>query len=74
MTEPGMKPPEGMVSNFDNPDREMFYISIASNAIALPVCTLFIGLRLLARYRLSMRLQADDSRLDLYLLRLSADT
>ena len=62
MVEPGMPPPAGMVSDFDNPDREMYYICIVSNAIALPVCTLFVGLRLYARYRLSMRLQADDSR------------
>ena len=61
-----MEPPPGMESNFDNPNKEMFYICIVANAIALPVCTLFMGLRLWARYRLSMRLQADDSRLILH--------
>src|SRR5690606_11389858 len=65
MTEPGMEPPEGMVSNFDNPDREMYYTCIVSNVIGLVVCTLFIVLRLWARYRLSMRLRPDDSTLNL---------
>lgn len=67
MIEPGMEPPKGMVSNFDSPDREMVYICIASNAIALIVCTLFMGLRIWARYRLSTRLQAGDSRLNPHL-------
>ncbi|RSL43155.1 hypothetical protein CEP54_015202 [Fusarium duplospermum] len=55
-----MDPPPGYQSNFDNPDREMYYICIISNSIAIPVCTIFVFLRLFARYRLSMRLQADD--------------
>lgn len=59
-----MEPPPGVVPNFENPDKEMFYISIVSNAIALPVCTLFMCLRIWARYRLSMKLQADDSKLE----------
>lgn len=62
MVEPGMQPPEGMVSNFDNPDREMYYLCIVSNVVGIVVCTVFMGLRFWARYRLSMRLQADDSR------------
>lgn len=61
MVEPGMEPPNGVDSNFDNPDREMYYICIVSNAIAIPVTTVFMGLRLWARYRLSMKLQIDDS-------------
>ena len=63
--EPGMEPPEGMVSNFDNPNREMYYICIVSNAIAIPVCTAFVVLRMYARLRLGMRWQADDSMLNL---------
>lgn len=58
--EPGMEPPPGKVSNFDNPDREMYYICIVSNAIAIPVCTAFMALRIYARYRLRMKPQADD--------------
>lgn len=67
MIEPGMPPPEGVVPNFHNPDKQMFYISIVSNTIAIPVCTIFMCLRIWARRRLGMRLQADDSRLTLYL-------
>ena len=58
--EPGMEPPPGKVSNFDDPDREMYYICIVSNAIAIPVCTAFMALRIYARYRLRMKPQADD--------------
>ncbi|KAL6865491.1 hypothetical protein ACO1O0_001585 [Amphichorda felina] len=58
--EPGMPPPEGMVSNFENPDREMYYICIVSNVIAIPVTTLFMALRVWSRYKLSMKFQADD--------------
>lgn len=61
--EPGMEPPPGEETNFDNPDREMFYICIVSNAIAIPVCTLFFALRLWARIRLRTGLQRDDSEL-----------
>lgn len=61
MVQPALEPPPGKVSNFDNPNREMYYICIASNAVAIPVCTIFVALRMYARYRLSMRLQADDS-------------
>jgi hypothetical protein len=60
MVKPGMEPPPGKESNFDNPDREMYYICIASNAIAMSVCSIFMFLRLWARYRLSMRLRIDD--------------
>lgn len=60
--EPGMPPPEGMVSNFENPDREMYYICIVSNVIAIPVTTLFMALRVWSRYKLSMKFQADDSK------------
>ncbi|KAM0194719.1 hypothetical protein ACHAPA_008643 [Fusarium lateritium] len=60
MIKPGMEPPPGKESNFDNPNREMFYICIVSNAIAMSVCSIFVGLRLWARYRLSMRLRRDD--------------
>ncbi|KAJ3547138.1 hypothetical protein NM208_g1662 [Fusarium decemcellulare] len=60
MVKPAMEPPEGMESNFDNPNREMYYICIVSNAIAIPVCTVFVFLRFWARHRLSMRPQADD--------------
>ena len=62
MVEPGMQPPEGMVSNFDNPNKEMFYLCIVSNVVGVVVTTVFMGLRIWARYRLSMNLQADDSR------------
>lgn len=58
--EPGMEPPEGLDSNFENPDREMYYICIVSNAIAIPVCTAFMALRIYARFRLRMKPQADD--------------
>lgn len=61
MPTPALAPPAGQTSNFENPDRSMFIICIASNAIAIPVCTLFVGLRLWARLRLSMKLEADDS-------------
>ncbi|KAH6697164.1 hypothetical protein F5X68DRAFT_226550 [Plectosphaerella plurivora] len=60
MIEPGMPPPEGMVSNFDNPNREMFYLCIVSNVVGVVITTIFMGLRIWARYRLSMSLQADD--------------
>jgi hypothetical protein len=60
MVKPGMEPPPGKESNFDNPDREMYYICIVSNAIAMSVCSIFMFLRLWARYRLSMRLRIDD--------------
>ncbi|KAF4124665.1 hypothetical protein GMORB2_5331 [Geosmithia morbida] len=43
MPQPGLDPPAGQVSNFANPDRSMFIACIASNAIAIPICTLFIG-------------------------------
>jgi hypothetical protein len=62
MVEPGLEPPEGVVSNYDNPNREMYYICIASNVIAIPVTTIFVGLRLWARHRLSMKLEIDDSK------------
>ncbi|KAI6778315.1 uncharacterized protein J7T54_005831 [Emericellopsis cladophorae] len=58
--EPGLEPPSGQVSNFDNPDRHMFYYCIAANVTGVAVTTVFMGLRLWARRRLSMRLQADD--------------
>lgn len=61
MTKPAMEPPPGKESNFDNPDRELYYICIASNAIAMSVCSIFVFLRLWARYRLAMRLRLDDS-------------
>ncbi|KAI1070698.1 hypothetical protein LB507_006728 [Fusarium sp. FIESC RH6] len=60
MVEPGMEPPPGQQSNFDNPDREMYYICIAANTITMIICSIFMGLRLWARYRLSMRLRIDD--------------
>lgn len=59
--EPGMEPPEGVQSNFENPNREMYYICIASNAIAIPVCTAFVALRIYARIRLRQKVTADDS-------------
>ncbi|KAG9252399.1 uncharacterized protein F5Z01DRAFT_690613 [Emericellopsis atlantica] len=58
--EPGLEPPSGQESNFDNPDRHMFYYCIAANVTGVAVTTVFMGLRLWARRRLSMRLQADD--------------
>lgn len=61
MDQPGMPPPDGKVSNFDNPNREMYNICIASNVIAIPITTAFLFLRLWARYRLSMKLQLEDS-------------
>lgn len=61
MVKPGMDPPPGKVSNFDDPEREMYYICIVSNAIAISICSIFMFLRLWARYRLSMRLRIDDS-------------
>ena len=60
--EPGLEPPSGQVSNFDNPDRHMFYHCIAANVTGVAVKTVFMGLRLWARRRLSMRLQADDGK------------
>ncbi|KAG9496545.1 hypothetical protein J7337_011321 [Fusarium musae] len=60
MTKPAMEPPPGKESNFDNPNRELYYICIASNTIAMSVCTIFVFLRLWARYRLAMRLRLDD--------------
>lgn len=67
---PGMEPPPGEVVDFDNPDREMFYICIVSNAIAIPVCTIFLALRLWARLRLRLGFQTEDSKQYLVLLRL----
>lgn len=63
--EPGMEPPAGMESNFENPDREMYYICIASNAIAIPVCTAFMALRIYARIRLRQKAQPEDCMLRL---------
>ncbi|KAI3578550.1 hypothetical protein IWW34DRAFT_466496 [Fusarium oxysporum f. sp. albedinis] len=60
MTKPAMEPPPGKESNFDNPNRELYYICIASNAIAMSVCSIFVFFRLWARYRLAMRLRLDD--------------
>ncbi|KAH7140485.1 hypothetical protein B0J13DRAFT_638239 [Dactylonectria estremocensis] len=60
MIKPAREPPAGQQSNFDNPNREMYYICIVSNAVAIPICSIFVLLRLWVRYRLSMRLQADD--------------
>ena len=67
MVEPGMEPPPGQQSNFDNPDREMYYICIVANTITMVVCSIFMGLRLWARYRLSMRLRMDDSMITPFL-------
>ncbi|KAF4331513.1 integral membrane protein [Fusarium beomiforme] len=61
MVIPAMEPPAGYQSNFNNPNRAMYYICIVSNAIAMPICSIFVILRLWIRYRLSMQLQADDS-------------
>ena len=62
MVTPALEPPAGMVSNFENPDRRMYYTSIASNVIAIVVCTFFVILRMLARYRLAAKISADDSK------------
>lgn len=67
MDEPGMEAPEGQVSNFENPaDKTMYYYCIAANVIAIPVCTIFMLLRLFARYRLGTKIMADDSKLDIH--------
>jgi hypothetical protein len=60
MVQPGLEPPEGEVSNFDNPNREMYYICIASNVIAIVVCSVFVVLRFFARYRLTTKVSLDD--------------
>ncbi|CAG9950795.1 unnamed protein product [Clonostachys rosea f. rosea IK726] len=60
MVQPGLETPEGGVSNFDNPNREMYYICIASNIIAIVVCSVFVVLRFFARYRLATKVSLDD--------------
>ncbi|KAJ4252771.1 hypothetical protein NW762_010677 [Fusarium torreyae] len=60
MIKPAMEPPPGHESNFENPDRQMYYICIVSNAIAISVCSIFVFLRLWTRHRLSMGLRRDD--------------
>ncbi|KAM5364165.1 hypothetical protein ACJZ2D_011666 [Fusarium nematophilum] len=60
MVKPAMEPPAGHQSNFDNPNREMYYICIVSNAIAIPICSILVVLRLWVRYRLPTKLQVDD--------------
>jgi hypothetical protein len=62
MDEPGMQPPAGEFSNFDNPDKTMYYYCIVANVLAIPVCTVFVALRVWARYRLGTKIMADDSR------------
>lgn len=53
----------GRKSDFDNPNRGMYNMCIISNAMAMSICSIFIVMRLWTRYRLSMRLQADDGML-----------
>ncbi|VUC32449.1 unnamed protein product [Clonostachys rosea] len=57
---PGLDPPEGEVSDFENPDRELYYISIATNVVTITVCSVLVSLRFLARYRLAHKIELDD--------------
>jgi hypothetical protein len=41
----------------------MYYMCIAANTVAIAVCSIFMVLRLWTRYRLSMRLRIDDSKI-----------
>jgi hypothetical protein len=61
MVKPAMEPPAGEQA-FVNPDKEMYYWCIIANSIAIPICTVVVILRIYARYRLQMKVQADDSR------------
>jgi hypothetical protein len=61
MTKPATEPPSEHAPNFENPDLEIYYICVVSNAIAIPIRSIFVFLRLHARYRMSTKLQGDDS-------------
>lgn len=57
-----MQPPAGQFSNFENPDKTMYYYCIVANVLAIPICTVFVALRLWARFRLGTKIMADDSK------------
>lgn len=64
MSQPAMEPPEGVDADLENPTDVLWTVNIATQALTIIFCTIFVFVRGLQKFRLpTLHVSIDDCKI-----------